>query len=297
MSDILEVDNLKKDQLEEHSLSRTMNGFLLLLFIGCSFLVFNVGGYNTFIPSDMRLLTRIAVAGIMFISTYILYRSQGEANRYWKISFSFLIASIGLLMAWFFGTWYYLIPGLSPSTVEGAAIAKVAEALPIILSIMIGIWMVEKDFTPVYVQGGDLRRSIKLGLIASPAALFPFIALGGLGFSASLEALFFGLPWIFLFSFSNGLMEELMIRGIFLREYDSLFGQTQSLILTSVIFAIFHQAIIGITDIITLAYYFSIPLIMGLIWGYIIQKSDNIWGAVLAHMIADVLFFLVMFGV
>ncbi len=288
---------MKKDLIEEHSFSKTTNGFLLLLFIGCSFLVFNVGGYNTFIPSDLRLLARIAVAGIMFISTFILYRSQGRANRFWKISFSFLIASIGLVMAWFFGTWYYLIPGLSPSTVEGAAIAKVAEALPIILSILVGIWIVEKDFTSVYVQGGDLRRSIKLGLIASPAALFPFIALGGLTFSASLDALLLAMPWILAFSFSNGLMEELMIRGIFLREYDSFFGQTQSLILTSIIFAIFHQAIIGIADIISLAYYFSIPLIMGLIWGYIIQRSDNIWGSVLAHMIADVLFFLVMFGV
>lgn len=288
---------MKEDQIEEHSFSKTTNGFLLLLFIGCSFLVFNVGGYNTFIPTELRLLTRIAVVGIMLISTFILHRSQGSLNRYWKISFSFLIASIGLLMAWFFGTWYYLIPGLSPSTVEGAAVAKVAEALPIIFSILISIWIVEKDFTSIYVQGGDLRKSIKLGLIVSPVALYPFIALGGLGFSASLDALLYAMPWIFVFSFSNGLMEELMIRGIFLREYDSLFGQKQSLILTAVVFAVFHQAIIGIADIVSLAYYFTIPLIMGLIWGYLIQRTENIWGAVLAHVIADVLFFLVMFGV
>ena len=281
----------------EQSLSPMTKALFMIVLIAYSFLVFNVGGYNTFIPTYLKLPARIAVVAITFISTFVLYRSQGRLNRYWKISFSFLLASIGLLMAWFFGTWYYLIPGLSPTTVQGAAVAKVAEALPIIFSILIGVWIVERDFTSVYVRSGDLRKSLKLGLIASPAALFPFLALGGLAFSASLDALLYALPWIFVFSISNGLMEELMIRGIFLREYDSLFGQKQSLILTSVIFAIFHQAIIGIADIITLAYYFSIPLIMGLIWGYIIQKSDNIWGAVLAHMIADVLFFLVMFGV
>lgn len=36
--------------------------------------------------------------------------------------------------------------------------------------------------------------------------------------------------------------------------------------------------------------------ILGLFWGYITQKSDNIWGSVLAHMIADAFAILAVFG-
>ncbi|MFW9793919.1 MAG: lysostaphin resistance A-like protein [Candidatus Thorarchaeota archaeon] len=281
---------------EKPSFSLTTTVALLLLFIGCSFLVFNVGGYNNFISTDLILLTRISVVGVMFFTNFILFHS-GRKDKYWKLSFSFLIASIGLLLAWIFGRWYTLIPGISLSTVEGIAIAKVAEVLPIVLSIIVGIWVTEREFTSVFLRGGSIRKSIKLGLLASPAALFPFVALGGLGFSASLHDVISWIPWICVFAFSNALMEELMIRGIFLREYESIFGQRHSLVLTSIIFGLFHQAIIGFPDLITISVYFSIPLVLGLVWGYIIQKSDNIWGAVLAHMVADIFFVLVIFGV
>ena len=283
--------------VNEDNVNKTLQVVLLFIFIASSFLVFNVGGYNSFIPTELILLTRATVVGILALVTLAIYQAKGNLHRYWRFSCSFLIASIGLLFAWIFGRWYSLIPGLLRDTVEGAAIAKVAEVLPIILVILAGVWIIERDFSVIYLNGGNIRQSIKLGIIISPGALFVFVALGGLGFSATPNEVIAWMPWICVFAFSNALMEELLIRGLFLREYESIFGQRGALILTSVIFALFHQAIIGFIDILSMAAYFSIPLIMGILWGYIIQKSDNIWGAVLAHMIADIFFVLVMFGV
>ena len=88
-----------------------------------------------------------------------------------------------------------------------------------------------------------------------------------------------------------------MVRGIFLKKYDSIFGQRTSLLLTSIIFAIFHQAILQYTDPISFSIFLGITFVLGLAWGYIMQKSDNIWGAVLAHAIADILLILTVFGV
>jgi membrane protease YdiL (CAAX protease family) len=277
--------------------SPMVKGVLVLLFIGCSFLVFNVGGYNSFIPSDMILLVRLCVVAILFIPTFILYRTEGRWNKYWNLSFTFLVSSIGLLLAWFFGRWYQLIPGLSTSTLQGTAVAKFAEVLPIVLVILVGMWLVERDFTPIYLRGGDLKKSLKLGIIASVAALVPFVLVGGLGLSASPAMILSWVPWMAVFAFSNAFMEELMIRGIFLRQYESLFGQRQSLILTSVIFAVLHQAIIGYTDFISFSVFMVMTFFLGLLWGYVIQKSDNIWGAVFAHAIADIFFVLAVFGV
>jgi len=273
------------------------NGLLFIIFTGASFLAFNVGGYNNFIPSSLRLIVRIIIAGMLVLSTFALYKTERSWNKYWKISYSLLISSVGLVLAWFFGNWYTLIPGLSTNTVEGIAIAKVAEVIPIVVAILAGTWLIDRDFTSVFLRGGNLKKTFKIGLIVSPIALIPFLALGGLSLSVGLDVIFAWLPWMCLFAFSNAFMEELMIRGLFLKKYNAIFGKNTSLLLTSVIFALFHQAIIEFTDPVTFTIFLLITFILGISWGYIMQKSDSIWGAVLAHAIADILFIITVFGV
>ncbi|MFW9961196.1 MAG: CPBP family intramembrane glutamic endopeptidase [Candidatus Thorarchaeota archaeon] len=292
-----ENSELSMEKGSEADFSPMVKGFLMILFIGCSFLVFNVGGYNNFIPNNLTLLTRFVIVCILSLCTFILYKKDSTQNGFWRLSFSFLIASIGLLCAWIFGRWYELIPGLSLTTIEGVALAKFAEVLPIVIPIIIGIWLVERDFTMIFLSGGNLKRSVILGLVLSPVALIPFFALGGLGLSASIGLIIGWIPWMLVFAFSNAFMEELMIRGLFLKKYNSLFGQTQSLVLTSVIFAIFHQAILSYTDIIMFSAFLGITFVLGLVWGYIMQNSRNIWGAVIAHAVADILLLLTVFGV
>ncbi len=278
-------------------MSAPIRDALLVFFVGCSFVVFNAGGYNNFVPGTMTLFMRSTIAGILVLSTFILYKTRGMGDIFCRLSFSFLFASVGLLLAWFFGKWYQLIPGLITSTVEGTAIAKVAEVIPIVFAILVGTWLIERDYTPVFLTGGNLKRSIGLGLLLAPVALIPFFAMGGLGFSAGIVAIVGWLPWMCVFGFSNGFMEELMIRGLFLKKYDSLFGQGQSLVLTSVIFAFFHQALLQYTDIATFLAFLVVTFLLGLVWGYIMQKSDSIWGAVIAHAVADILLLITVFGV
>ena len=38
--------------------------------------------------------------------------------------------------------------------------------------------VIEKDYASIYLRGGDLKQSIKLGILVSPAALFVVIPLG-----------------------------------------------------------------------------------------------------------------------
>ncbi|MHA2323515.1 MAG: CPBP family intramembrane glutamic endopeptidase [Candidatus Thorarchaeota archaeon] len=288
---------MEQDLTIESDIDRNTKGAILILLVGCSLLVFVVGGYNNFWSTDMRLLGRIGSVLILFVSTFILYKTEGKWHRHWKLSSSFLIVSIGFLLTWFFGNWHLLIPGLSVSTVEGVAIAKVAEVVPLIMSMMVGIWLIEKDFTSIYLRGGNLKKSFKLGILVSPAALLVVIPLGILNVTTSLGVILSWMPWLCLFSISNAFYEELMIRGLFLRKFSSLFGKNGSLILTSLLFGMIHIAIIGLSDVVTFSLYFSLSFLLGLLWGYVIQKSDSIWGAVLAHTIADILLVIATFGV
>jgi hypothetical protein len=60
----------------------TKNGLLFIIFTGASFLAFNIGGYNNFIPSELKLILRIVVASILFLSTIILYKTERSWNKY-----------------------------------------------------------------------------------------------------------------------------------------------------------------------------------------------------------------------
>jgi membrane protease YdiL (CAAX protease family) len=268
---------------------------LFLIFIGFSFLSFTVGGYNNFISNDIRPLIRAIVFGTFAVLTYVAKKSE-KLHHYWRIIFSFTISSAGLLAAWYLGRWYQLIPGLSISTVEGVAIAKVAEVLPIVVAISVGVWIVDKKMSSVFLKGGNIRQSTMLGLLFSPLGLIPFLVLGGLGITVEAELILTWIPWIFAFSFANSLMEELMIRGLFLRKYATFFGQKGSLLLTSLIFALFHFGLLESADFVTASVFYTFTFVLGLSWGYITQKSDNIWGSVLAHMVADALGILAVFG-
>jgi len=276
-------------------LSLSSKGLLFFLFVGISFLVFTVGGYENFVPSGIRPLNRAIVFCILVVSVYVAKKSE-KLQPYWRVLFSFAVSSAGLLAAWYLGQLFRLIPGLSISTVEGVAIAKIAEVFPIIVAIVLGVWIVEKDMTSVFLKGGNVKRSITLGLLVSPLGLITFLALGGLGITVEANLIISWIPWIFAFSIANSLMEELMIRGLFLRKYAVFFGQTGSLLLTSVVFTLFHFAILANADFILSSILVVIFFVFGLAWGYVTQKSDNIWGSVLAHMISDMLVILAVFG-
>lgn len=258
-------------------------------------MTFTVGGYNNF-PNDIQPFIRAIVFVVLAISTYIAKKSE-KLHRYWRIIYSFTISSAGLLAAWYLGQWYHLIPGLSISTVKGVAIAKVAEVLPIVIAILVGVWVADKGMASVFLKGGNIKQSIKLGLLFAPLGLIPFFTLGGLGINVEANLILTWVPWVFTFSIANSLMEELMIRGLFLRKYGAIFGQTGSLLLTSIVFALFHFGLLEYANLLSVFTIATFTFVLGLCWGYIFQKSNSLWGAVLAHMIADALGILAVFGV
>jgi membrane protease YdiL (CAAX protease family) len=96
-------------------------------------------------------------------------------------------------------------------------------------------------------------------------------------------------PWILLFVLSNGFMEELLYRGIFLKQYENFLGKGPSVILTAIVFALMHTQVTYVAQMIQ---FLVIVLILSLVWGILIQKSDSLWGAVLFHAAADCLILL-----
>ncbi|MFC2014808.1 lysostaphin resistance A-like protein [Chloroflexota bacterium] len=100
-------------------------------------------------------------------------------------------------------------------------------------------------------------------------------------------------PWILLFVLSNGFMEELLFRGLFLKRYEPFLGKGLSNLLTAIVFTLMHTQV---TYALQMFQFLLIALTLSLVWGYLIQKTNSLWGAVLFHAAGDCLIIFVAYA-
>jgi membrane protease YdiL (CAAX protease family) len=106
------------------------------------------------------------------------------------------------------------------------------------------------------------------------------------------------LPWIIPIVLLNGVREELLYRGLFLKKYEVKLGPKTSNLLQAIIFSLSHSvAGVGLntyTPFIWALVIFTFAL--GLAWGYIMQRTDSILGSVLFHAGTDIPVFIGIFS-
>jgi membrane protease YdiL (CAAX protease family) len=107
----------------------------------------------------------------------------------------------------------------------------------------------------------------------------------------SVDTLIAAVVWGLVFSLVNAFMEELWLRGIFLKRFEPLLGLNASVWLTSIIFAWGHGFAFYFNPT-ALFFYVLNTLALGLACGYLMMKSDNIWGATLIHAASDFFLFI-----
>jgi membrane protease YdiL (CAAX protease family) len=103
------------------------------------------------------------------------------------------------------------------------------------------------------------------------------------------------LPWLLAFALSNAFFEELLIRGLFLKRYIALLGTAWSLVLSALCYGLFFlgvQAVVGPIPYSALV----VILPLGLLYGFLIQYSNSIWGSVSVHAGIDLIFLLGVFA-
>ncbi|MFW9850119.1 MAG: CPBP family intramembrane glutamic endopeptidase [Candidatus Thorarchaeota archaeon] len=284
--------NQMEDTLEDLPVAKKAIAFVLLSIVGI--LVYTLAGYNYFMDSGTRLIVRVIVPIVLACALFILKKTGRDA--WFSIILTYFSVSVGFLAAHILGTWYRLIPGLSLNTIQGISIAKFAEVLPILVAVIVLGLFVRSNLHEMKLRGGNISLSMKLGVYALPLSYVAFLLSGGAIVTVTDTAFLIAIPWLLLFALSNALMEELIFRGIFLDKLKQLFGERFALIQTSVIFGLFHVGILQTTGTEIIIVFTIFIMILGLAWGYIVQKSDSIWGAVFTHAIADILAVSVVLG-
>ena len=146
------------------------------------------------------------------------------------------------------------------------------------------------DFRSIYLKRGNLKLGIGIGLL-----VFFFLAPAAFMFAAqrftSINTLVAAVVWGLVFSIANAFMEELWVRGIFLKRFKPLLGINASVWITSIVFALMHGFAFYFLPT-ALPFYVANTLALGLACGYLMMKSDTIWGAVIIHAASDFFLFI-----
>lgn len=258
-------------------------GWFWLLF-AAGMLVFFVGGYWTGLPAGPRLAVKVGMPAVLLVSTLILRRRETLRPRY-RVSLAFLAASGALLAGWLVSDPLLRLTGLSANSVPGVAVAKCADALPIVVAaFLIARWggLTRRD---MYLQRGNLWVWLTVGLI-SFAGFTVFFLVQAQDQNIGTDRLLALAPWTLLFIFANAFMEEFHFRGLLLRPFADLIGRFPANLCIALFFTLGHAPVQYTPDIVP---FLAVLFLLALAWGYLIQKTEALWGAVLFHAGADLL--------
>jgi membrane protease YdiL (CAAX protease family) len=254
--------------------------FILFLLLGL--IIFFVPAFLSGIPR----LVYLAVIPTVFLFMVLQTRRKKGIQKYYGLLFAFFLAAFvnSLFIHWGGGT-----------TVENKTFNVVVSTFLIVIPILLLHKKFGSNLGSIYLGKGNLRPGLVLGLATFLFFLVTAIPVSSI-FGANpitLEQLISWAPLLAVFVSANSLREELLFRGIFLKEYEIFLGADTANILQAVIFALAHFSLpFSETSMILLVVVFF----LGLGFGAVMQKTDSLLGAFLFHAGADIPFMLAVFS-
>jgi membrane protease YdiL (CAAX protease family) len=260
------------------------SGVFLLFFIVES-LVFAIITLSPYLPQTALLGFHAGLTATLLIIALFLRRSE-KRKQYWTVFYALFVAGAAVLTSGLFSDNLLRLLGQTVTTPQGIAVAKFSEGILRVIPILVLMPAAGFDWRSMYLKAGKVRFWLPIAIAA--LVVFPALAYFALSSSQTgvLDILLPLWPWILMFVLSNGFMEELLYRGIFLKRYEPFLGESLSNILTAIVFAIMHTQVTYAAQMIQ---FLVIVLVLSLIWGVLIQKTDSLWGAVLFHAAGDCL--------
>lgn len=271
-------------------------GIAILLLI-CGFLVCVLGAnYFSVFPTNDSQVYRAILAAV-FLGVAVFLRWKRIFMSYSHIAFAFFVATLAFsLTSGAVGTTGSLLKslGLTASMPEFIALAKVIEMLVVVTAILVAARLWGFSLGALYLKRGRLGMSLFIGTammtINTATGIVTGAVMGQMG-----EVLLARLPWALLFALANGLMEELWFRGLFLRPFAAVIGMPGAIVVTSIVFTVMHAAATYMNPVEAILFQMII-FPMALLFGYLMHKSDTLWGSALFHAGSDVFLYYLKLG-
>ncbi len=268
---------------------------LFVLFLTCGISLPSLSGLLVFpfslVPPEWDLVYRAAIT-IAFLSAAVVTWKNERYQRYGKIFLAFFIAACAINVQALSAN-----INIQTTPINGIVLSMFFSTLLVVFSIVV-LALVSGDRLPdIYVKKGNLKSGLAIGLLGFfTFAIFsiPIASLLFNGQNLSVDRVISWSPWILVIVVCNGMREELLYRGLFLKKYMSVFGPGISNLLQALIFSLSHtvagRGSVPYTSF-TVAFVL-ITFLLGIILGYLMRKTDGIVGPILFHAGSDIPVFL-----
>lgn len=232
-------------------------------------------------------LGRIGLIILLLIAALLVRRSRRYEDHA-QVLFGLFIMVIAVSLDWVFGIYLIDYLDVNGNTPAGYALLKLNESAVIVCVIVLFTGISGSRLGSIYIQKGNLKRGLVIGLIAffiAAAGSIPVSTLLFEGRDLDLARMIPWVPWLLIFVLANATLEELLFRGLFLRKLEPFYGKFISNCLIAFVFTALHGAVTYTSD----QYMFLAVLFpLALAWGYIMQKTDGLWGSILFHAGMDI---------
>lgn len=254
-----------------------------------------VGGivYSVFSPLDPMLTKtydlwgRIALAAVL-LTLALLARKSERFHQYWLLLFGMFIMITAVSVDWWVGSYWINSGTIDPNTMSGFALLKISTFVVVYAVVILLTRLSGNRLGSIYLQKGNLKLGLIIGfgtLILAALLSIPMANQLFKGNNLTLERIIPWAPWILIFVLANGAQEELLFRGLFLRKLEPFFGKFMSNFMVALVFVALH----GVATYSSDRYFFlAVTFPFALLWGYVMQKTDGIWGSILFHAGMDI---------
>jgi membrane protease YdiL (CAAX protease family) len=270
--------------------------YLFLLLLVCGVSLPSLSGLLVFpfsiVPTGLTLAYSI-ILSFVFLFSAIFLLSRKNLKVYWQVFFAFFIASLAIF--------FDFLVNIPSDTMNGLVLDMLVST-SIIVSIIILLTQISGNtLSSIFLKKGNIKLGMIIGLTgffifaltSIPAAEYLFQ-----GQNLNINKVISWMPWIIPIVLLNGVREELMYRGLFLKKFESKLGLKTSNLLQAIIFSLSHSvAGVGLnayTPFIWILVIFTFSL--GLAWGYIMQRTDGVLGSILFHAGTDIPVFIGIFS-
>jgi membrane protease YdiL (CAAX protease family) len=273
---------------------------LFVIFLACALAVFLFGSnyYKLFPTNGSKLYA--AILSVIFLLAALLFKRIRNFAKYWPIAYAFFVASAVNLVSDLLAGYNQDVMrffGTTDSTNIGLAIAKLYDAALVIIPILVLTWLSGADLGSLLLQRGNLNRKWNWGLGVLILINYLTSALIFFGTGYSVDKLGPVVLWGLVFSFSNSLLEELWVRGLFLKKLVPLIGVAGTVILSSIGFASLHFLSVAYLPAAVVPIFVVNTFTLGLACAILMIKTDSLWGAFLVHAAADLFLFIATLAV
>jgi membrane protease YdiL (CAAX protease family) len=219
------------------------------------------------------------------LAVALALRKNTRLRPYWRLAFAYFVASCALLLSDYTGDWALILSGQALNTARGFAALKLGEDVAIIGTIIVLALLTRDDPEELFLSKGRLGLGLAVGITS-------FLVFTLLGLSSTLakgipaDRLRELLPAFLLIVLADGFMEELLFRGLFLRRLGRFVGDNWANVVTATVFTFVH---LGVQFTASLPRFLVIVFLLGLLWGWIMQRTGSVLAPALFHAGVDML--------